>query len=73
MLAVLSGSVTSGVGYAVWYAALPRLKATAAANLQPTVPLIASFVGVVLYGERITVRLVAASVLLLGGVALATR
>ena len=72
-LAVLSGALASGVGYAVWYAALPRLKAIAAANLQLTVPVIASFGGIILFGEPITVRLVAASVLLLGGVALATR
>jgi drug/metabolite transporter (DMT)-like permease len=72
VLAVLSGSLASGVGYALWYTALPRLKAIAAANLQLTVPLIASFGGIMLFGEPLTTRLVAASVLLLGGVALAT-
>jgi drug/metabolite transporter (DMT)-like permease len=61
------------VGYAVWYTALPRLKAIAAANLQLTVPLIASVGGIMLFGEPLTTRLVAAAVLLLGGVALATR
>jgi drug/metabolite transporter (DMT)-like permease len=73
LLAVLSGSLASGVGYAVWYTALPRLKAIAAANLQLTVPLIASVGGIMLFGEPLTTRLVAAAVLLLGGVALATR
>jgi len=73
VLAVLSGSLASGVGYAAWYTALPRLRAIAAANLQLSVPLITSVAGVVLFGEPITLRLVAASALLLGGIALATR
>lgn len=72
-LAALSGSLASGVGYAAWYTALPRLRAIAAANLQLSVPLLTSLAGVVLFAEPITVRLVSASVLLLGGIALATR
>jgi drug/metabolite transporter (DMT)-like permease len=72
-LAALSGSLASGVGYAAWYTALPRLRAIAAANLQLSVPLITSLAGVVLFAEPITVRLASASVLLLGGIALATR
>jgi len=73
VLAALSGSVTSGVGYVAWYAALPRLSAIVAANLQLSVPLIAALAGVVLFAEPITVRLAVSSVLLLGGIALATR
>jgi drug/metabolite transporter (DMT)-like permease len=72
-LAALSGSLASGVGYAAWYTALPRLRAIAAANLQLSVPLFTSLAGVVLFAEPITVRLATASVLLLGGIALATR
>jgi drug/metabolite transporter (DMT)-like permease len=72
-LAVLSGSLASGVGYAAWYTALPRLRAIAAANLQLSVPLLTSVAGVVLFGEPITVRLAMASALLLGGIALATQ
>jgi drug/metabolite transporter (DMT)-like permease len=72
-LAALSGSVASGLGYAAWYTALPRLKAIAAANLQLSVPLLASLGGVILFNEPITLRLVISSVLLLGGIALATR
>jgi drug/metabolite transporter (DMT)-like permease len=72
-LAVLSGSLASGVGYAAWYTALPRLRAIAAANLQLSVPLLTSAAGVVLFGEPITVRLAMASALLLGGIALATQ
>jgi drug/metabolite transporter (DMT)-like permease len=72
-LAVLSGSIASGVGYALWYTALPRLRAIAAANLQLSVPLITSLGGVVLFGEPITLRLASSSILLLGGIALATR
>jgi drug/metabolite transporter (DMT)-like permease len=72
-LAVLSGSLASGVGYAAWYTALPRLRAIAAANLQLCVPLLTSVAGIVLFGEPITARLATASVLLLGGIALATQ
>jgi drug/metabolite transporter (DMT)-like permease len=73
VLAILSGAIASGVGYAAWYTALPRLRTIAAANLQLSVPLLASLGGVVLFAEPITIRLAAASVLLLGGIALATR
>ena len=73
LLAVLSGSLASGGGYAAWYVALPRLSAIAAANLQLSVPLIAALAGVVLFGEPITIRLAVSSILLLGGIALATR
>jgi len=73
LLAVLSGSLASGVGYAAWYAALPRLSAITAANLQLSVPLIAAMAGVLLFGEAITLRLAVSSILLLGGIALATQ
>jgi len=73
VLAVLSGSVASGLGYAAWYTALPRLGAIAAANAQLSVPVIAALAGVVLFDEPITARLVVSSVLVLGGTALAVR
>src|SRR5665213_1146667 len=73
LLAALSGSIASGLGYAAWYVALPRLRAIAAANLQLAVPLIAAIAGIFLFGEPITLRLAVASILLLGGIALATR
>jgi drug/metabolite transporter (DMT)-like permease len=69
--AVLSGALASGVGYALWYAVLPRLTATRAATLQLTVPVLAALGGVGLLGETISTRLVLASLLVLGGVALA--
>ncbi|MBI1359027.1 MAG: EamA family transporter [Alphaproteobacteria bacterium] len=69
-LAVMSGAVTSGCGYVVWYAALPRLSATQAAIVQLTVPAIASFGGVVFLSENLTLRLVLASAATLGGVAI---
>jgi drug/metabolite transporter (DMT)-like permease len=72
-LAVLSGAIASGVGYAAWYTALPRLRAIAAANLQLSVPLLTSLGGIVLFGEPFTLRLATASVLLLGGITLATQ
>jgi len=69
--AVLSGALASGVGYAVWYAVLPRLTAARAATVQLTVPVLASLGGVLFLGEAISTRLVLASLLVLGGVALA--
>ena len=72
-LAALSGAAASGLGYAAWYTALPRLGAIAAANAQLSVPVIAALAGVALFSEPITARLVAASVLVLGGTALAVR
>jgi drug/metabolite transporter (DMT)-like permease len=68
--AVLSGSIASGIGYAVWYTALPALKATNAAAVQLSVPVIAALGGIVFLGERLTLRLVLASAAILGGIAL---
>ena len=71
--AVLSGAVTSGLGYLVWYAALPSLKATTAGAVQLSVPVLAALGGVVLLGEPVTLRLVISSALILGGIALVLR
>lgn len=70
-LAVTSGALASGLGYAMWYAALPGLTATAAATVQLSVPVLAALAGVLLMAEAVTPRLVIASLLILGGVALA--
>lgn len=68
--AVLSGALASGMGYAIWYTALPALKATSAATVQLSVPVIAATGGVVFLGEPISLRLALASVAVLGGIAL---
>jgi drug/metabolite transporter (DMT)-like permease len=68
--AVASGALASGSGYAIWYTVLPALKATVAATVQLSVPVIASLGGVLLLGEHISLRLVLASVAVLGGIAL---
>lgn len=70
-LAAASGAVTSGLGYALWYIALKDLRASLAAIVQLTVPALASFAGVILLGEQMTLRLLLASTAILGGVALA--
>lgn len=70
-LALASGVVASGFGYAVWYRALPRLSATRAGVVQLTVPVIAAFGAVAFLSEPVTTRLVVASVFVIGGVALA--
>ena len=71
-LAVVSGAVTSGLGYALWYAILPRLGAARAAVAQLTVPVIAALGGAVLLAELPGLRFWLAAVLVLGGVALAS-
>jgi drug/metabolite transporter (DMT)-like permease len=68
--AVASGALTSGIGYSIWYTALPALKAAKAATVQLSVPVIASLGGVVFIGEPLTLRLVLSSVAILGGIAL---
>ncbi len=68
--AVASGALASGIGYAIWYTALPALKATKAATVQLSVPVIAAMGGIVFLGETVTLRLVLASVAILGGIAL---
>jgi len=68
--ALSSGALASGVGYAIWYTALPALKATHAATVQLSVPVIAAAGGIVFLSEQLTPRLVAASVAILGGIAL---
>ena len=73
MYAVISGAVTSGLGYVLWYAALPMLAATSAATIQLSVPAIAAVAGAVLLAEPITWRLVLASAAILGGIALTIR
>ena len=70
LYAVLSGAITSGLGYALWYAALPALTATSAATVQLSVPAIAALGGVLLLAEPITIRLLLASAAILGGIAL---
>lgn len=68
--AVISGAVTSGLGYVIWYSALPGLKAASAATVQLSVPVLASTGGILLLGEPITPRYMLASVAVLGGIAL---
>jgi drug/metabolite transporter (DMT)-like permease len=70
VLAVLSGAVASGVGYTVWYLALKHHTATRAAVLQLSVPVIAAFGGVILLSEVMSTRLLIASALILGGIAM---
>jgi drug/metabolite transporter (DMT)-like permease len=70
MLAILSGAIASGLGYALWYAMLAGMAATRAATAQLSVPVIAALGGVVLLAEPVTLRLVISSVATLGGIAL---
>lgn len=70
LYAIASGALASGIGYAIWYTALPALKATTAATVQLSVPVIAALGGIFLLAEPFTLRLALASVAILGGIAL---
>ena len=69
-LAIASGALASGLGYAIWYTALPALKTTSAATVQLSVPVIAALGGIALLGETPTLRLLVAAIAILGGIAL---
>jgi drug/metabolite transporter (DMT)-like permease len=70
LLAFVSGALTSGLGYILWYTALKELTATRAAIVQLTVPVIAAAGGVLFLAEEVSSRLIVSSILILGGVAL---
>ena len=70
LLAIASGSVTSGIGYALWYYVLPKIPSTNAAVSQLSVPLIAAGGGMIFMQELITLKFVLSCVLVLGGIAL---
>jgi drug/metabolite transporter (DMT)-like permease len=69
-LALISGAVTSGLGYAIWYRALPRLTVTQAAVAQLSVPVIAALGAALTLGETLSTRLVLSGVAVLSGVGL---
>lgn len=71
LLAVLSGAIASGIGYSLWYAALKSHTATRAAILQLSVPALAAIGGVIFLAEKVSTRLLFATVFILGGIALA--
>jgi drug/metabolite transporter (DMT)-like permease len=68
--AIASGALASGIGYAIWYTALPALKASGAATVQLSVPVLAAAGGIAFLGEPITLRFALASIAVLGGIAL---
>ena len=68
--AIISGAVTSGLGYVIWYSVLPSLKSASAATVQLSVPVLAAAGGILFLGEPLTLRYLLASVAILGGIAL---
>lgn len=69
-LAIISGALTSGIGYTIWYMALRGLSAVQASIVQLIVPVIAAAGGILFLSEIISIRLIVASVLILGGIAI---
>lgn len=72
-LAILSGAVTSALGYVLWYRVLQHIKAMTASTVQLAAPVLAAIAGVMLLGEAFTRDLLVASVLILGGIWLVLR
>ena len=70
LYALLSGAVTSGLGYAIWYTVVPRLTRTRAATVQLSVPVLAALAGALFVQEPITVGLLLTATAVLGGIAL---
>ncbi len=68
ILATVSGAITSGVGYCLWYVAMPLLKSTQAAVVQFCVPVLAALAGVLFLSEPLTLRFIVATVIILGAV-----
>ncbi|HEX8678568.1 MAG TPA: DMT family transporter [Chthoniobacterales bacterium] len=68
--AIISGAITSGLGYVIWYAVLPALKAVSAASVQLSVPVLTAVAGIVFLGEAVSLRLIVAGLAVLGGIAL---
>lgn len=73
LYAVLSGALTSALGYALWYRVLRSMRAITASTIQLSAPVITTFAGVVLLNEAVTPNLLIASVLVLGGIGLVLR
>ena len=68
LLACASGAIASGVGYSIWYTAMPLLKTTQAAIVQLCVPIIAALLGAVFLSEQLTLPFIIASTVILGAV-----
>jgi drug/metabolite transporter (DMT)-like permease len=71
LLAAASGALASGLGYVIWYRALPGLSPIVASMVQLAVPPLAATGGILLLGETLTLRLLFASIAILGGIAVA--
>ena len=70
LLAITSGSITSGLGYTLWYWILPKINITSASIAQLTVPLIAALGGYLFISESLNWQFYIASFLILGGIGL---
>lgn len=68
LLAILSGAVTSGVGYTIWYSVVKDHTTTRAAVLQLSVPVIAAVIGIIWLNETATMSLLIAAIMILGGI-----
>ena len=69
-LAVISGAITSGLGYTIWYMALRGLSNVQASVVQLSVPVIAALGGILLLSEKLSLRLVLSSIIILSGILL---
>lgn len=68
--AFLAGTITSGIGYSIWFKVLPKLAATSAATVQLSVPVLATIMGILLLNEALTWRISLTSLAILSGISL---
>lgn len=73
LLAIVAGALTSGLGYVVWYAVVPKLRHATIGAVQLATPILAAIGGALFLGETLTLRLILAAGLILGGIALTLR
>ena len=72
-LAILSGSITSGLGYLIWYEVLPKIQITTASVLQLIVPILAIFLSVIILDEKFSLELAISTFIILFGIFLALK
>lgn len=70
-LAIISGAITSAIGYLIWYYVLPQMQIITASILQLLVPIIAIFLSVLILDEILTIQLGISTLVILFGILIA--
>ncbi len=68
LLAMIAGTVTSAMGYVIWYKVTPRLGLGTVASVQLATPVVAAAGGVLLLSEPLDLRLMIGGALIVAGI-----